>query len=139
MSAHPYLRAYLAGICGPTVFLLVILAVYSVARYGWGLDLAIERAVIFPMAVVPNMWGAWNMLYVAITAGGRRWPLAWHGALLPLLLMPLGAWLTHAVLGVTFLTPQAAAIGAPVAIGVYYLLWKYLVGFLNELLGIGRL
>ena len=41
------------------------------------------------MAVVPNMWGAWNMLYLELRSR-FRWSLGVHGALHPLLLMPLG-------------------------------------------------
>ena len=26
----------------------------------------LERALIFPMAVVPNVWGLWNVLYLAL-------------------------------------------------------------------------
>jgi len=33
MNKHPYLRAYLAGIAVPTMFLLIIMSVYTVIRY----------------------------------------------------------------------------------------------------------
>ncbi len=33
MNKHPYLRAYLAGIAVPTVFLLVVMTGYTVIRY----------------------------------------------------------------------------------------------------------
>jgi hypothetical protein len=26
----------------------------------------LERGLVFPMAVVPNIWGFWNMLYLAV-------------------------------------------------------------------------
>jgi hypothetical protein len=58
---HPYLRAYLAGIAVPTAFLLVVLAALLVAHSGGG-HVAVERLLVFPMAVVPNPWGLWNML-----------------------------------------------------------------------------
>jgi hypothetical protein len=34
-------------------------------------------------------------------------------------------------------TPTAFAIGFPVALVVYYLAWKHVVGFFNELVGVG--
>ena len=75
-------------------------------------------------------------------------PLGLHGAFLPILLMPggavLGACLGILAIGqsgvVWFHTlPVSYALLAPmfmVALIAYYLLWKYVVGFLNRTLGI---
>ena len=52
MNKHPFLRAYLAGIAVPTVFLLVIMTGYTCARYVWNIPLPIERVIVFPMAAV---------------------------------------------------------------------------------------
>src|SRR5437016_824732 len=63
---HPFLRAYMAGIVVPTMFLLVIMAVFGYHRYYFEVPnqfviplpgRPLERALIFPMAVVPNLWG----------------------------------------------------------------------------------
>jgi hypothetical protein len=133
MNSHPYLRAYMAGIALPTFFMLFILAAFIVARFVYDIPIPIERAIAFPMAVVPNLWGVWNILY---TAGhGRRWPLGLHGAVLPLLLMPAGLLLAKH-LGINVVTPSLAMTFAPVGVAVYYLVWKYAVGFLNETLGV---
>ncbi|MGH9410811.1 MAG: hypothetical protein ACRD1V_15310 [Vicinamibacterales bacterium] len=134
MRSHPYLRAYMAGILVPTVFLLLVVAVFAIARYAAGLDLPIERALVFPLAVVPNLWGAWNALHLALR---ERSPLslAAHGALLPLLLVPAGVMMTRA-LDVVFLTSVEAAAAVPLVMAVYYLLWKHLVWRLNAELGI---
>ena len=134
MKTHPYLRAYMAGIAVPTPFLLVAVTGFTIGRSIFSLPVALEHVIIFPMAVVPNLWGVWNMLRVAAGAADR-WPIGVHGALLPLVLMPLGFLLAR-VLGLDFLWPEAALALAPVAIGVYYLAWKYLVGYCNEVLGI---
>ena len=95
MRTHPYLRAYMAGIAGPTLFLLVIMmgAGYLHVRFDSadasivGMNVwRLERAVLFPMAIVPNLWGLWNMLYLRLRRVAPRWPLGVHGALLvPLL------------------------------------------------------
>jgi len=59
-----------------------------------------------------------------------------HGALLPLLVMPLGLALAR-LFAIDALTPHLMAIGAPFVVAVYYLAWKFLVGYLNSILGIG--
>jgi hypothetical protein len=132
MNQHIYLRAYLAGIAVPTVFLLVIMSGYCVLRYVYNFPVPVERVIVFPMAVVPNLWGLWNMLFIALRS---RLPLhlGLHGALLPILLAPLGivfAGLLH------FPAPTIIShvwpIAAPVALIAYYFAWKYLVGFLNR-------
>lgn len=132
MNQHTYLRAYLAGIAVPTVFLLVIMSGYCVLRYVYDFPVPVERVIVFPMAVVPNVWGLWNILFVALRS---RWQLTigLHGALLPLLLSPLG-FLVAGLLNFPFssFAARALPIAAPVALIVYYLAWKYLVGFLNR-------
>jgi hypothetical protein len=133
MNTHPYLRAYMAGIVVPTVFLLVAMTVFTLARFVYQVPIPIERVIVFPMAVVPNSWGGWNMLRVAV--GGDRWPIGLHGALLPLLLMPLGLLLLR-TFAIDVITPALLAVLAPFAIAVYYLAWKYLVGHFNAVLGV---
>jgi hypothetical protein len=134
MKPHPLLRAYMAGIVVPTPFLLLIVIGFTIARATVHMSAPLEHAIIFPMAVVPNLWGVWNMLRVG-TGTADRWPIGVHGALLPLVLIPLGLLLAR-VLGIDFIRPAVGAALAPVAIGIYYLAWKYLVGYCNEVLGI---
>lgn len=136
MNKHPYLRAYLAGIAVPTVFLLVGMTVYTVIRYVYAVPLAIECLIVFPMAAVPNAWGLWNVLYRAFI-GGRRISLGVFGGALPLLLVPCGYAVTRLI---GFTVPHEVLVVAPFALPVglivYYLVWKYFVGFLNAELGI---
>ena len=144
MRPHPYLRAYMAGIVVPTLFLLVIMVVLSYHRYYFEVPnqfviplpgLPLERALVFPMAVVPNMWGLWNILHVTLRSRGVRLTLGVHGALLPLVLMPGGVALTRAF-DVFTIQWQFALPMVPIGMAVYYLAWKHLVGFLNEEMGI---
>jgi hypothetical protein len=134
MNQHIYLRAYMAGIVVPTVFLLVVAAVFTMLRYVFDVPVPIERVIVFPMAVVPNAWGLWNILFIALRT---RWQLSigLHGALLPILLAPLGMVVASLL---NFPIPRFAVhafpIAAPVALIVYYLAWKYVVGFLNRAL-----
>jgi hypothetical protein len=136
MNKHPYLRAYLAGIAIPTVLLLVIMTNYTIIRYVWNVPIPIERVIVFPMAAVPNAWGLWNVLYRAFFAG-RRISLGVFGGALPLLLAP-GGYVVTRLLG--FTVPHevfaVAPFALPVGLIVYYLVWKYFVGFLNAELGI---
>src|SRR5580765_756308 len=98
MKPHPYLRAYMAGIVVPTMFLLVLISVYALFRFRLYLEVPsqfilamparpLTRALVFPMAIVPNLWGAWNMLHLKLRPR-LRLSLGVFGALLPLMLFP---------------------------------------------------
>jgi len=147
MNPHPYLRAYMAGIVAPTLFLLVAITGFCVARYGFAVPIPIERVIVFPMAIVPNLFGLWNVFYLWL--GPRRHlPIGLHGAVLPFVVAPLGATIAtllgflafgaHGLIWFEALmipyTLVATALGF--AVVVYYLVWKHLVGFFNEVLGI---
>ena len=136
MRPHPYVRAYLAGIAAPTLILLLLLALFVAVRLGHRIPEPLERFVVFPMAIVPNLWGLWNMLYVALP-GGRRWPLGIHGAVMPFLLAP-GGWLMTRLLSfpVPGLVWHLVPYAFPFAVIVYYLAWKHIVGRLNAIIGI---
>jgi hypothetical protein len=138
MQNHIYLRAYMAGVTAPTVLVVFMLACFAVLRFGYNVLIPIERFLVFPLAIVPGLWGAWNMLYIAMR---KHWhiPLGVHGALVvPLVAGPLA-------LGNAFLAgldiPRFAlpTLPAGVVVGMlaYYLAWKYLVGFFNRVLEIG--
>ena len=135
MNKHPYLRAYLAGIALPTMLMLVVMIFFIVARFVYNVPVVIERLLVFPMAGVPNLWGAWNMLYVRL-GSGHRLPLGIHGAALVLLLAPVGLTLASA-LDILIVTPNLIITLIPVGLIVYYLAWKHIVGFFNQLLGVG--
>jgi hypothetical protein len=147
MNSHPYLRAYMAGISVPTPLLLVALTLFSVARFVYDVPIPVERVIIFPMAIIPNLFGVWNMLYVA-SRERTHLPLGVHGAILPFILAPAGFLLGNA-LGFLKTTPRGftyfgvievhyayVAVIFPVALIVYYLIWKYLIGFFNRVAGI---
>jgi hypothetical protein len=150
MRTHPYLRAYMAGIVVPTILLLLMVSVFATLRFrvvplaptpgeltlgGALLYEAIGRAIIFPMAIVPNLWGLWNMLYLAID-GKAKLSLGLFGALLPILIVPFGVALAGA-LGVFRVQSLVVLPLALTAMAAYYLVWKYAVGFLNAEVGIG--
>jgi hypothetical protein len=147
MNTHPYLRAYMAGIVAPSLGLLVALTVFILTRLVFHVPIPIERVIVFPMALVPNAFGLWNIFYLW-SRPHRQWPIGLHGAMLPAILATLGAvlavsggFLTLGSHGVTWFQ----AISVPyflivpwflVAMVIYYLVWKYIVGFLNQMLGI---
>jgi hypothetical protein len=133
MNRHPYLRAYMAGIALPTAFLLVAMTGFIIARLVYNVPIPIERVVVFPMAVIPNLWGVWNMLYVKLKS---RWhvPIGIHGDFLVFIIVPLGVTVAKAL---DFQLPyQIGWVALPVALSVYYLAWKYIVNFFNEVLGV---
>jgi hypothetical protein len=147
MKAHTYLRAYLAGIATPTVFLLVVMTGYTVLRYVYDFPVPVERVIVFPMAVVPNLWGLWNVLYIA---AGSRYPMSigLHGAILPILLAPLGIFVSgllhfHIPIHDVAIAAHDVASGITLLIAApvvgliaYYFAWKYLVAFLNRVVGL---
>lgn len=145
MNTHPYLRAYMAGIFAPSLVLLLVLTVFILTRLVFQVPIPIERVIIFPMALVPNLFGLWNILYVW---SQRRMPIGFHGALLPFILAPLGAMLGK-LLGVLAIGAQGLIwfeqITIPYSLlatvffatlAIYYLVWKYIVSALNRVLGI---
>jgi hypothetical protein len=134
-NKHPYLRAYLAGIAVPTMFMLIVLTFFIIARFVYNVPVVIERLLVFPMAVVPNLWGVWNVLYVRLDSR-HRLPLGIHGAALIFLLAPVGLTLAKA-LDLWIVTPTLVITVLPVGFIVYYLAWKHIVGFFNQLLGLG--
>ena len=135
MNQHPYVRAYLAGIALATLFLLVVMTGYTVLRYVYNFPVPVERVIVFPMAVVPNIWGLWNILFVAFRER-LHLSLGLHGALLPILLAPLGIVVASALNFTPAFAVHFFPIAAPVGLIAYYLAWKYLVGFLNRVVGL---
>jgi hypothetical protein len=94
----------------------------------------LARAYLFPMAVVPNAWGVWNMLYFRLSS---RWrvPIGVHGAILVLLLIPAGVLLARLLDDFTIQMRFAVPM-VPIGMAVYYLAWRHLVSRLNAELGI---
>jgi hypothetical protein len=88
------------------------------------------------MAIVPNLWGVWNMLYLSLRSR-RRWPLGLHGALLVPILMPAGIALAR-TLDVFMIQWHLALPMLPVGMAIYYLVWKHVVGALNAEMGIAE-
>jgi hypothetical protein len=126
----------MAGIVVPTILLLAGATAFTIARYVYNVSIPLERVIVFPMAVVPNAWGLWNVLFIA-SRSRMRIPIGIHGALLPLLLVPLGILLTYLL---NFSIPGFATnifpVAAPLALIVYYLVWKYFVGPLNRIVNL---
>ena len=147
MDRHLYLRAYMAAIVFPTLWLLLVLTGFCFARFVYQLPIPIERFIPFPMALVPNVFGLWNMLYVRLQPHWHH-SLGLHGMALPLFLGPAG----FAIAAATGVARAAQGnliyfdlvrvpywylpFGPFVALAVYYLVWKYLVGYCNRVLGL---
>jgi hypothetical protein len=147
MNTHPYLRAFLAGVFVPTLVLPLMLTAFIVVRLVFEVPYPIERGLVFPMALVPALWGVWNMLWMR-SHSAMNLPLGAHGAILPLLIMPVGTVMGRSLGIVEFGAGAATKFGQfhisyaliailfCVAVAAYYLIWKYVVGFVNRTLGI---
>lgn len=131
---HPYLRAYLSGIALPTMVVPLVVAALSL-KHPSSHPFHIEDVLIFPIGLVPNAWGLWNMLYVRLRTF-REIPAGPYGAALVLLLAPMALGIQLA-LGKMLWTPTLVAIGLPMTLAGYYLAWKYVVARFNDVLGIG--
>lgn len=147
MNTHPYLRAFLAGVFVPTILLPGMLLLFLVVHYTSQPEFPVERGLIFPMSLIPVTWGLWNILWKASHASTNL-SVGAHGAILPVLLLPSGAFIGTA-LGILHLGSRHAtwfeAVQVPyawiailfaAALAAYYLVWKYAVGFVNRTLGI---
>jgi len=136
MPKHVYLRAYMAGVTVPSVGMMLVLAFFCVVRLGLQFPVPIERAIVFPMAIVPNLWGLWNMLYVSVRQR-RQIPIGLWGAVVPLIIGPLGlAVLWALAVDIPRFVLAAFPIGLAIVMAGYYLIWKYVVGFFDRLLEI---
>jgi hypothetical protein len=136
MKRHIYLRAYMAGVTVPSALVILMLTGFVVLRFGYKVAIPIERFLVFPLAIVPGLWGLWNMLYIVVRKHWRI-PLGMHGALVPLVAAPLA--LGNAFLAGFEISRSALTIfpaGVALAMLAYYLAWKYLVGFLNGVLDV---
>jgi hypothetical protein len=87
------------------------------------------------MAVVPNAWGLWNIAFVA-SREKLHTPIGLHGMLLPFVLAPLAIVVISLLDIPRNLIFHALPVGILLALVIYYLAWKYLVGGLNAVLGI---
>jgi hypothetical protein len=147
MNTHPNLRAYLAGVFVPTLMLPLLLAVFIVVRIMIQVPVPIERVLIFPMAIVPSLFGLWNIAWLASHERTGA-PIGLHGAVLPMLMAPLGTlvgtslgvlevgshgvvWFQTCSISYALIAPGFLAVMA-----AYYLVWKYIVGNINRVLGI---
>jgi hypothetical protein len=147
MNSHPYVRAYMAGIVVPTLFLIVVLTAFITLRLILKFPAPIERVIVFPMAAVPNLWGLWNMLYVRLNRG-RHISAGMHGAILPFVLALTAVCLGTAsgvvsvsargliYFGALYVDYGHIAIGFFLVVGIYYLVWKYVVNFFNGVVGV---
>ena len=143
VKPHPYVRAYMAGVVLPSIAMLIPMSIYAYhgfylevpSQFVFGLPARpLARALVFPMAVIPNAWALWNVVHVAVRPLARL-SIGAHGALLPLILIPLGVTLARAF-DVFHIQFWYAAPVVPLGMAVYYLVWKYAVGFLNDEVGI---
>lgn len=131
---HPYLRAYMSGIALPTMVMPLVVTVLTLVRPG-GHAFHVEELLIFPIGLVPNAWGLWNVLYVWLRRRVEI-PVGLYGAALVLLLAP-AAFGLQVALGKMLWTPALVAAGLPVMLSGYYLVWKYVVARFNDILGVG--
>jgi len=87
------------------------------------------------MAVVPNLWGLWNILYVALLAR-RRISLGLFGRSCRSSSFPRVGLRSPRGVAVPSFVPHALPSSSRSASAIYYLVWKHLVGALNAIVGL---
>jgi hypothetical protein len=126
----------MAGITIPTIMLIFLITVFTIARYAFNLSNPIERMIVFPMAIVPNLWGLWNMLFLRLRRHGYL-PIGFHGAILAVVQTTIALGLFKLI---DFELPDFAWRAWPFAFPViaigFYIVWKHVISFFNTLLGI---
>jgi hypothetical protein len=142
MNRHPYLRAYMAGVALPVAFLPLLVGVMHLTGE---LPRQLEWIFLFPLIIIPNGFGLWNMLYVKLNSHWHH-PIGLHGAAFPFFIAPIGFMLATSqgwvrvtdralVYFDTIWVPYWLLSFAPfIALAAYYLIWKYAVGALNRVL-----
>jgi hypothetical protein len=131
----------MAGIAAPTAFLLILVCIEQLTH---SIPRQEESFLWFPLAVVPNAFGVWNILYVLLRPHWHH-PIGLHGVALLFFIAPIGlafASMQGVVrfeakalveFGGTIRLPYSYLIFLPfVGMAVYYLIWKYAVGYLNR-------
>ncbi len=126
----------MVGITIPTFLLLFIFSGFAIARHAFDIAISIERVVIFPLAVVPNLWGFWNVLYVGLSRH-RYLPIGLHGAILAFVqLLVAVAAASFLDFEIPHFAQNAFPFAFPIIVVVFYLVWKHFVAFFNAILGI---
>jgi hypothetical protein len=121
----------LAGVAFPTAFLAVLLLTFLTLAATGRVPWSSSAILIFPVAAVPNLWGLWNVGYVALSRR-RKLNIGLFGALLPGIIAPLG-YTTVKTLGHAPRHGWGTLVMAfLVVVVMYYLIWKHVVSFLNE-------
>ena len=125
----------MAGIVPPTAMSLVVYVLMTLGHSLFALQFPpVENVIIFPLVVIPNMWGIWNGIRAVMT---KRLPLATHGALLPIINFALGyAVVRTANFAISTQMMRFGPVSLLMTMTIYYLVWKFAVGFLNTLVDV---
>ena len=125
----------MAGITIPTAFLLVIVTAFVIVHRFHQEPLPIDRMLVFLMAIALDLWGVWNIVYVAVRRR-RSWPPGLHGLLLSVLAGSLG-WGIARAMGLPIAALGTGHRGVPVRHGHGVLPGlEHGVAALNEILGV---
>jgi hypothetical protein len=120
----------MAGVVVPSIVLLFVLTGFIIARHVYQVPIPIERAIVFPMGIVPSAFGVWNMFYLWLRPR-RHLPIGFHGALLPCLLVPLGYFLGRS-LGILAVSPNGLVYFQAVTIPYHFLAVGFTIGLIGN-------
>lgn len=127
-----FLKAFIAGLVLPAV--LLPLQLY--AWYAMGNTALLSQPILL---LLPIVWGLWNVVYFAvlkyILPFGVNERLIITGFLLGLLLAIYGVFVLDlpALVGIPNYLRYLPLVLAPI---IYAVVWKYIVKFLNEVVGL---
>lgn len=131
-----YVKAFIAGLAFPATILPVFYLVLYLVGHSSVRNLPLQFMPLFS----PMLFGLWNVLYFVI---GKRCPVKnrhsrlWTtGASLGFLAALLGVFvikLPELLFGFTGILNYLPLITAPI---IYGLIWRYIVSYLNEVVGL---
>lgn len=127
-----FLKAFIAGLVFPAVLLPIQLFLW----YAYGDTVLLSQPILL---LLPIAWGLWNVLYFAvfkyILPFGMNEKLIVTGFVLGLLLAIYGVFVLNlpGLVGVPSYLRFLPLILAPI---IYAVIWRYVVKFLNEVVGL---
>jgi hypothetical protein len=119
------IKAFMAGAVLPTIGVALAYGVL------WHIK-ALHDVLPTPFYIIPILWGIWNVAYAWIKDDVPNLPIGLWGAILGLIIASTATFIYNVPVLLGISTPVAYIFPA-IAPAAYFLVWRYVVSFLNSL------